>query len=128
MLVFDNTMNVFGELISLLQNPSWEAVHFTADSYTKYSTLPGMGGHDDKPHTPVFPTELLCFLRQVVGGLDAIGLGKGYKVICLSLGGGGGGGGGAGAFGRGEGNFQGTPPSVRNTGHCLMLCTSYTST
>ena len=37
----------------------------------------------------MFPTELLRFLRQVVRGLDAIGLGKGYNVVCLNLRGGG---------------------------------------
>ena len=28
--------------LTVAQNPSWEAIHFTADNYTKYATLPGM--------------------------------------------------------------------------------------
>lgn len=27
--------------LTVAQNPSWEAIHFTADNYTKYATLPG---------------------------------------------------------------------------------------
>ena len=74
-------------------------------------------------YTSVSYRTVVFFLRQVVGGLDAIGLGKGYNVVCLNLGGG-----GNWSFWEGEGKFQGTPPSVQNTGHCLVLCTSYTST